>query len=64
MYKLIIADNEEATRSRVSYKDLHSIKPPNMAIRSYSNETHGISDDGKRREFVKFVPGGAKHGRK
>ena len=35
-----------------------------MAIHSYSNGTHGISDNGKRGEFVKFVPGRVKHGRK
>ena len=37
---------------------------PNMTIHSYSNGTHWISDNGKRGDFVKFVPGGIKHGRK
>ena len=37
---------------------------PNMAIHSYSNGTYWISENGKRGEFVKFVPGGVKHGRK
>ncbi len=37
---------------------------PNMTIHSYSNGTHWISDNGKRGDFVKFVPGGVKHGRK
>ena len=37
---------------------------PNMTIHSYLNGTYWISDNGKRVEFVKFVPGGVKHGRK
>ena len=37
---------------------------PNMTIHSYSNGVHWISDNGKRGEFIKFVPGGVKHGRK
>ena len=37
---------------------------PNMTIHSYPNGTHWISDNGKKGEFVKFVPGGIKHGRK
>ena len=37
---------------------------PNMTIHSYSNGTHWISDNGKRGDFIKFVPGGIKHGRK
>lgn len=37
---------------------------PNMTIHSYPNGMHWISDNGKKGEFVKFVPGGIKHGRK
>ena len=37
---------------------------PNMTIHSYPNGTHWISDSGKKGEFVKFVPGGIKHGKK
>ena len=37
---------------------------PNMTIHTYSNGTHWISDDGKQGKFVKFIPGGIKHGRK
>ncbi len=37
---------------------------PNMTIHSYSNGIYWISDNGKRGDFVKFIPGGIKHGRK
>ena len=37
---------------------------PNMTIHSYPNGTHWIEDNGRRGEFVKFVPEGIKHGRK
>ena len=37
---------------------------PNMTIHSYSNGTHWIEDNGQKGTFVKFIPGGIKHGRK
>ena len=37
---------------------------PNMTLHTYSNGVHWISDNGKRGDFIKFIPGGVKHGRK
>ena len=39
-------------------------KDSTLIIESYPNGTYWISDNGKKGEFVKFVPGGIKNGRK
>ena len=36
---------------------------PNMTIHTYSNGVHWIEENGKKGNFVKFVPGGIKYGK-